>query len=117
MTLISFYSGPAAVILGSLVAVLMMFLFGFADLPAWYRIESNGVGHARWSLCFGFLATSVAMLFWRPQDRVFLDRICIHEKDSTESSSHLKLGWAAEKARFDAHSLGSNLDRADVVLV
>ena len=27
------------------------------------------------SLCFGFLATSVGMLFWRPQDRVFLDRI------------------------------------------
>ena len=23
------------------------------------------------------------MLFWRPQDRVFLDRICIHEKDLT----------------------------------
>lgn len=83
MTLISFYSGAAAVISGSLVAVLMMFLFGFADLPAWYRIESNGVGYARWSLCSGFLATSMAMLFWRPQDRVFLDRICIHEKDLT----------------------------------
>jgi hypothetical protein len=83
ITLMTFYNGAPAVILGSLVAVLMMFLFGFADLPAWYRIESNGVGHARWSLCFGFLATSVAMLFWRPQDRVFLDRICIHEKDLT----------------------------------
>ena len=47
VTLMSFYSGAAAVILGSLVAVLMMFLFGFADLPAWYRIGSNGVGHAR----------------------------------------------------------------------
>ena len=83
MTLMTFYNEAPAVILGSLVAVLMMFLFGFADLPAWYRIESNGVGYARWSLCSGFLATSMAMLFWRPQDRVFLDKICIHEKDLT----------------------------------
>lgn len=69
MTLMGFYCGAAAVILGRLVAVLMMFLFGFADLPTWYRIGSNGVGHARWSLCFGFLVTSVTMLLWQPQDR------------------------------------------------
>lgn len=58
MTLSCLYNGLVAV-LGSFTAVLML-LFGFAGLPAWYRID-EGRGHARWSLCSGVIALAMIL--------------------------------------------------------
>ena len=118
MTLMTFYNGPAAVILGNSVAVLMMFLFAFGGLPGWYLIVPGFRGFACWSLCSGFLVTSLVMLFWRPQTPVFLDRICISSDCKLKTlASNPQLGWAGEKVRLHAHCLGSYVDREVVVLI
>ena len=45
------------------------------------RTGEYPIGYSCWSLWAGFLVTSLAMILWRPQSRVFLDRICISQTD------------------------------------
>ena len=45
------------------------------------RMGEYPIGYSCWSLWAGFLVTSLAMILWRPQSRVFLDRICISQTD------------------------------------
>ena len=94
----TFYNGPAAVILGNSVAVLMMFLFAFGGLPGWYLVVPGFRGFACWSLCSGFLVTSLVMLFWRPQTPVFLDRICISSDCKLKTLAILSLGGLVKKS-------------------
>lgn len=83
ITLIVFYNGQAAAVLGMFCAVVMMVLFCFNLLPALNRGSTGEIpfGFSCWSLWSGFFATSLVIIFWQPQSRVFLDRICISQMD------------------------------------
>ncbi|CAL1135791.1 unnamed protein product [Cladocopium goreaui] len=83
ITLITIYNGPAASVLGMLSALVMMLLFCLDLLPSLDRGRTGEypIGYSCWSLWAGFLVTSLAMILWRPQSRVFLDRICISQTD------------------------------------
>mmetsp|Transcript_39514 Transcript_39514/g.80826 ORF Transcript_39514/g.80826 Transcript_39514/m.80826 type:complete len:530 (+) Transcript_39514:86-1675(+) len=83
ITLIVFYNGQAAAVLGMFCAVVMMVLFCFDLLPALNRGSTGEIqfGFSCWSLWSGFFATSLVIIFWQPQSRVFLDRICISQMD------------------------------------
>eukprot|EP00435_Cladocopium_sp_Y103_P038908 s244_g10.t1 len=83
ITLITIYNGPAASVLGMLAALVMMPLFCFDLLPSLDRGRTGptAIGYSCWSLWSGFLVTSLVMMLWRPQSRVFLDRICISQTD------------------------------------
>ena len=60
-----------------------MVLFCFNLLPALNRGSTGEIpfGFSCWSLWSGFFATSLVIIFWQPQSRVFLDRICISQMD------------------------------------
>ncbi|CAE7220883.1 unnamed protein product [Symbiodinium sp. CCMP2592] len=70
MLLLTVFNGFPASVLGSL-AVLFCLL--------WSR--GRGKGHAL-AMAVGLVVSVLACLFWRPQRRVFLDKICIHQTDS-----------------------------------
>lgn len=86
--LMAYYNGQPALVLGMLVALLGMLLFSLRHLPAWYQIRTEGqirpegtyrCCYAAWSLCLGFVTSTLVFIFWRPQHRVFLDRICVDQ--------------------------------------
>lgn len=84
MTLMSLYNGPAAVLLGTIVALVMYVLFAMEVIPGWYRVEApKNKGHGSWSLCLGVLVSGFVMLLWRSRSRIFMDRICVHQTDSS----------------------------------
>ena len=80
ITLITIYNGPAAAVSGMVSAVVAMILYCFEVLPSLDRgREEAGIfyGYSCWSLWFGFIVTTLVMIFWQPRKRIFLDRICI----------------------------------------
>ena len=81
ITLLFFYNGTIAVLVGFFIAAAMgLIFFSFDILPSFYRgFHSEW---STWSLCCGFLAAGFVFLLWRPQTLVFLDRICISQNDS-----------------------------------
>ncbi|CAE7232167.1 Rai14 [Symbiodinium sp. CCMP2592] len=61
-----------ATIIGTAAAVSVCILFGLGLLP-------DDAGQSWWCLTTGCLSYMFAMLFWRPQQPVFLDRVCISQ--------------------------------------
>ena len=81
ITLLFFYNGTIAILVGFLMATALGLLFFSSDiLPGFYRGLHEG--WSTWSLCGGSLAAGFVFLLWRPQTLVFLDRICISQNDS-----------------------------------
>ena len=80
ITLITIYNGPAAAVSGMVSAVVAGILYCFEVLSSMDRgrvEDGRSYGYSCWSLWFGFIATTLVMIYWRPRKRVFLDRICI----------------------------------------
>ena len=75
------YNGLPAVLVGSFTAVTMIILFIFGLLPGFSRYADNAPRWSTWSLTSGFAATVITFFVWRPQQLVFLDRICINGDD------------------------------------
>jgi len=83
LAIITFYNGTAAVSLALFTGVLMMVLFSTGALPGFDRgwFDKSWLWSC-WSTFSGFVVASLAMIFWRPQTGVFLDRICISQNDN-----------------------------------
>ncbi|CAK9072165.1 unnamed protein product [Durusdinium trenchii] len=81
VTLLTLYNGLPAILCGVLAALVMLVLFTFGSLPGFQRVADSPSDHSAWSLGTGFLVTALVFVFWRPQQHVFLDRICITESD------------------------------------
>ena len=82
LTLFVLYNGLPAAVLGTLAAAVMMVLFSLEVLPGFNR--TPGIPDAEssvWSLCAGLLVYAIVLVQWRPQQRVFFDRVCISEDD------------------------------------
>ena len=81
-TLLMLYNGTAAVSLGSAAAFLMLVLFTLRLLPGIVRRETvqdnPDIQWSVWCMGVGFLVTVATFLLWRPQEKVFFDRICIN---------------------------------------
>ena len=73
-------NGMPAVVAGFLAAFLMAFLWQLDFLPT-YITSANTSSISCWCLTAGLLMTLMILLFWRAKGSVFLDRICINQKD------------------------------------
>ncbi|CAE7655314.1 pth [Symbiodinium microadriaticum] len=80
LAIVTFYSGTAAVSLALLTGVFMAVLFSLGALPGiergWFI---KGSHWSCWSTFSGFVVASLAMVLWRPQTGIFLDRVCISQ--------------------------------------
>lgn len=94
ITLITIYNGPAAAVSGMVSAVVAVILYCFEVLPSLDRgREEDGIsyGYSCWSLWFGFIATTLVMIFWRPRKGIFLDRICISSNEKLKAEAIFSL--------------------------
>ena len=77
-------NGLAAVITGTLSALLGMTLFYLGLLPSYrrpfQRMQAT-YDFGPWGFVFGCTAAFGTLLLWQSGSKVFLDRICIHQKD------------------------------------
>ena len=105
LTLLTFYNTSAALVCGFLIAILMMILFCYRLLP---NVDRAGAGDAHrwsnWCLCSGFLMTTLLTFLWRSQKKIFLDRLCISQKDDRLKAQAI-------------FSLAGLLKKSDVMLI
>lgn len=80
MLLMILKNGMPAVLAGFLAAFLMALLWQLDFLPT-YITSANTSSISCWCLTAGLLMSLVILLFWRAKGSVFLDRVCIHQKD------------------------------------
>ena len=108
LSLMMRYNGLPSILVGSVSALIMMGFFSCGLLPRASWRSGGWVGdHGEWSVWSlgGGLATVMITFFlWRPQQLVFLDRICINENDK-----NLKLACI--------FSLAGILKRSETMLV
>ena len=82
LTLLVLYNGLASILLGTLAAFAMMWLFALGFLPGFTRFDGMMVW-STWSLATGLVVSIASFVLWRPQEEVFFDRLCINEEDGT----------------------------------
>ncbi|CAK9050779.1 Uncharacterized protein SCF082_LOCUS27954 [Durusdinium trenchii] len=89
MALLVFYNGKAAVVMGFLVAAATMIFFMFDFLPGFMSYAEGGPERkylGPWCISLGTLMFLLILLFRRPRDLIFLDRLCINQYDEREKS-------------------------------
>lgn len=96
-TLFFLHKAGAAATAGTGAAVVACIAFGLGALP-------DDGGNSWWCLSLGCLGYLLTMLFWRPQQLVFVDRVCISQTDPTLQAE-------------GTFSLGAIVKRADTMLV
>ena len=96
-TLFFLHKAKAAVTVGTVAAVLACIAFGIGELP-------DDKTHSWWCLSLGCLGYLLTMMFWRPQQLVFVDRVCISQADPQLQAE-------------GTFSLGAIVKRADTMLV
>ena len=105
LTLLAFYNASAALVCGFLIAILMMILFCYRLLPS---VDRAGAGDdhrwSNWCLCSGFVMTTLLTFLWRSQKKIFLDRLCISQKDDRLKAQAI-------------FSLAGLLNKSDVMLI
>ncbi|CAE7573523.1 unnamed protein product, partial [Symbiodinium sp. KB8] len=98
-------NGPAAILVGTLGALVMMILQVTGVVPGLYRkppLLGDGATYefAPYSLLVGIGLCTLTILLWRPQQAVFLDQICIHQHDgSLKMEGILNIGAIMKKSR------------------
>lgn len=83
MVLLLYYNQASAVFLSILVGGMAVALRASHILPGFIQLESiwGAYSYAAWTTIFGIIAYFVVLVTWRPRQRVFLDKVCIHQKD------------------------------------
>ncbi|CAK9018104.1 Uncharacterized protein SCF082_LOCUS13930 [Durusdinium trenchii] len=101
MTLLIHYNGQAAVLFGSLFALVATVCFSLGLLPGMVRFpEAPDMQWSTWSLASGFTAAVFVLVLWRPQQLIFLDRICINNSDAEQKkASILSLGGILKRSQ------------------
>ena len=82
LTIMMHYKGQPAVLLGSFAALVMVILFSCGLLPGFRRFNWFNEKNSAWALGSGFAIAVTTFVLWRPQQLVFLDRICISENNN-----------------------------------
>jgi len=85
MVLLLYYNQAPAVFCSILGGAVGMALRALHILPYFVKLESAVVSgtyfYAAWTSIFGLCTFLAVLLFWRPKQKVFLDKVCIHQKD------------------------------------
>mmetsp|Transcript_80927 Transcript_80927/g.203603 ORF Transcript_80927/g.203603 Transcript_80927/m.203603 type:complete len:594 (+) Transcript_80927:56-1837(+) len=89
ITLLFFYNGKAAAVIGTLSACIgcAMTIAGILPPMVWSASAINEdktteYGFSAWSTIFGLFAFFVTLLGWQSKKTVFLDKVCIHQTDA-----------------------------------
>ena len=104
LSLMMRYNGFPSVLLGSFIALIMAGLFSCGLLPGINRADWSHARWSTWSIAGGFTATVITFFLWRPQQQVFLDRVCINENDQDQKAASI-------------FSLAGILKRSDEMLI
>ena len=93
------YNGLPSVLVGFSTALVMAALFSCGLLPGINRGDVSNTHHwSTWSLGSGFTATLITFFLWRPQQLVFLDRICISKDRRKKTASILSLAGILQRS-------------------
>ncbi|CAK9043360.1 unnamed protein product [Durusdinium trenchii] len=94
LLLLVIYNGRAAIVAGMSAAVFAMALFYWGLLPGYpkvFPVEGATYEVGPWGLVAGCLVTVLVLFLWQPSTmRVFLDRICIHQRDQELKSAGIR---------------------------
>ncbi|CAK9080796.1 Uncharacterized protein SCF082_LOCUS38498 [Durusdinium trenchii] len=103
LTLLLFYNWKAAVIVSNLMALLAMILFMFDLLPGFRKAArwgSEPLFVAPWTVCTAVLCFVLVLIFRAPKEPVFLDRLCINQRDEHEKAEGvLNIGACLKRSR------------------
>eukprot|EP00438_Fugacium_kawagutii_P017392 Skav217994 [mRNA] locus=scaffold3329:277276:277860:- [translate_table: standard] len=94
LLLMVIYNGRAALVLGSIAALLVQPLVFMSFLPLYRRTLYEGITYdlAPWGLISGCLVGCLVLVFWQnsKSQQIFLDRICIHQKDPQKKTAGIQ---------------------------
>lgn len=101
LTLLLHHNGLAAVLSGFFAALVAMLLFGLGLLRGIPRnSDAPDMQWSTWSLGSGLLIAVLVVVFWRSQQLIFLDRICIDRDDREQKrASIFSLGGILKKSK------------------
>ena len=100
LTLLVLYNGLPSILLGTVAAFAMMWLFAFGFLPGFGRFQSDlDVPWSTWSLATGLVVSIASFVLWKPQEKVFFDRICISEDGKLKTQAILSLAGMLKKSK------------------
>ena len=100
LTLLVLYNGLASVLFGTVAAFAMMWLFAFGFLPGFGRYLSDlDTPWSAWSLATGLVVSIASFVLWKPQEKVFFDRICISEDRDLKSQAIFSLAGMLKKSK------------------
>ena len=75
---------------GFVAAFVMMALFSCGFLPGIVRFWNfPNMQWSTWCLASGFFAALLTFFLWRPQQPVFLDKICINEQENEQKCENI----------------------------
>lgn len=111
-------NGVAACVTGTVAAIVlaslshMRILPGYSKEPFYDETGFTGEYHfAPWANLGGNLVALLTLLFWPSRDRVFVDRVCIHQGDQgLKAEALLNLGVFLRKSKkLIVHAVGVSL--------
>ncbi|CAE7470274.1 unnamed protein product [Symbiodinium sp. CCMP2456] len=80
-TLLVIYNSRQAMVIASFGALLASFLYAGQLLPGWDVDANDALSNSVWALAVGTVLYLVLLFAGRPRERVFLDIVCIDQKD------------------------------------
>ena len=98
LTLLVLYNGLASILLGTVAAFVMMWLFALGFLPGYNRLE-GGMVWSTWSLATGLVVSCASFVMWKPQEDVFFDRLCISEDPMLKAEAILSLAGILNQSK------------------
>lgn len=111
LVLLLFYNSLPATLIATALAMGISGITAAGLMPSMvYRgrhppkFDDSDTGYSTWGLCVGTLTFIAALVLWRPQQRIFLDKVCIHQKD-------------AERKKAGVESIGAFLYHSQYMLV
>ena len=95
------YNGLPSVLLGTFTALVMAILYSCSLLLGMICFGADHHRWSTWSLASGFVIAVLAFVLWRPQQQVFLDRICISENnDDLKAASMFSLATSQTRCLY-----------------
>eukprot|EP00933_Yihiella_yeosuensis_P060405 TRINITY_DN6311_c0_g1_i1.p1 TRINITY_DN6311_c0_g1~~TRINITY_DN6311_c0_g1_i1.p1 ORF type:complete len:795 (+),score=105.05 TRINITY_DN6311_c0_g1_i1:82-2466(+) len=111
LVLLLYYNQAPAAICSCIAALLGMVATSFDWLPVMFDHNASSTTEvveefklSAWCSILGLMTFCIVLVLWRPSDRVFLDKVCIHQKDP-------------KRKKDGVESIGAFLLHSDTMLV